>query len=213
MKMYVDKRYVNHYTQGLDYYLCPSCNEIKNPEDFNYNFISQQNFSRTLLCDNNVCFDCYLYKNVLTGLRRSITMIFKNETYQLLDIPSYFIYLRICICKIDIILWDKFKIPPVVKRYLADGHIKEKWLNINLKKHENMMPVNTKSMFAMLCTYMDKLDRNEIDVNQANAMSKLIGQANNLLMYELKRTVIMSNPELKANHRNLELKVFDSLPE
>lgn len=76
-----------------------------------------------------------------------------------------------------------------------------------------MMPVNSKSMFSMLCMQMDKLDKNEIDVHQAAAMSKLIGQANNLLTYELKRAALMCNPEFKANHRNLEFKEFDSLPE
>jgi hypothetical protein len=75
------------------------------------------------------------------------------------------------------------------------------------------MPVNTKSMFSMLCTYMDKLDKDEIDINQAMAMSKLIGQANNLLIYELKRALLMSNPDVKKEHRQLELKSFDSLPE
>ena len=74
------------------------------------------------------------------------------------------------------------------------------------------MPVNTKSMFAMLCTYMDKLDRNEIDVAQASAMSKLIGQANNLLIYELKRAALMCNKDFEYQHRNLEMKEFDSLP-
>ena len=76
-----------------------------------------------------------------------------------------------------------------------------------------MRPVNTKSMFSMLCMYMEKLDNNEIDVAQANAMSKLIGQANNLLVYELKRSVLMANPDYRKEHRNLELKTFDSLPE
>jgi hypothetical protein len=76
-----------------------------------------------------------------------------------------------------------------------------------------MKPVNTKSMFSMLCMYMDKLDKNEVDVNQANAMSKLIGQANNLLVYELKRAVLMSNPDFKEEHRVLEQKSFDSLSE
>ena len=75
-----------------------------------------------------------------------------------------------------------------------------------------MKPVNTKSMFSMLCMYMEKLDKNEIDVAQASAMSKLMGQANNLLNYELKRSVLMSNPDFKQEHRNLELKEFDSLP-
>lgn len=76
-----------------------------------------------------------------------------------------------------------------------------------------MKPVNTKSMFSLLCTCMDKLDNNEIDVAQASAMSKLIGQANNLLTYELKRAMLMSNPEFKTEHRNLEQKNFDALPE
>lgn len=76
-----------------------------------------------------------------------------------------------------------------------------------------MKPVNTKSMFSMLCMYMEKLDSNEIDVAQAGAMSKLIGQANNLLTYELKRAALMSNDNFKQEHRNLEQKNFDSLSE
>lgn len=76
-----------------------------------------------------------------------------------------------------------------------------------------MKPVNTKSMFHMLCVCMEKLDRNEIDVAQASAMSKLIGQANNLLNYELKRAALMTNKEFKEEHRHLESKNFDSLPE
>lgn len=68
-------------------------------------------------------------------------------------------------------------------------------------------------MFSLLCIYMEKLDSNEIDVAQANAMSKLIGQANNLLVYELKRAALMSNQEFRSQHRNLEAKSFDSLPE
>ena len=76
-----------------------------------------------------------------------------------------------------------------------------------------MMPVNTKSMFHLLCETMEKLDNDEIDVSKASAMSKLIGQANNLLTYELKRAVIMTNQYAKNEHRRLESKNFDSLPE
>lgn len=75
-----------------------------------------------------------------------------------------------------------------------------------------MKPVNTKSMFSMLCITMEKLENNEIDVAQASAMAKLIGQAHNLLTYELKRAMVMSNATFKSEHRNLELKEFDSLP-
>jgi len=74
-----------------------------------------------------------------------------------------------------------------------------------------MRPVNTKSMFSLLCDCMERLDRGEIDVSQAHAMSKLIGQANNLLNYELKRAVLMTNKDFRDNHRNLEIKTFDSL--
>ena len=76
-----------------------------------------------------------------------------------------------------------------------------------------MKPANSKSLFHLLCITMEKLDNNEIDVNKANSMAKLIGQANNLLTYELKRAVVMSNDEYRAEHRCLELKTFDSLPE
>jgi hypothetical protein len=68
-------------------------------------------------------------------------------------------------------------------------------------------------MFHLLCECMEKLDKNEIDVNQASAMSKLVGQANNLMTYELKRAALMTNPEFRNEHRNLESKNFDSLPE
>lgn len=68
-------------------------------------------------------------------------------------------------------------------------------------------------MFSMLCIYMEKLDNYEIDVAQATAMSKLIGQANNLLNYELKRAVLMTNEEFAKEHRGIEMKTFDSLPE
>lgn len=74
-----------------------------------------------------------------------------------------------------------------------------------------MLPVNTKSMFSMLCVYMEKLDNDEIDVSKAAAMSKLIGQANNLLTYELKRAALMTNENFKNEHRHLESKNFDSL--
>jgi hypothetical protein len=74
-----------------------------------------------------------------------------------------------------------------------------------------MLAVNTKSMFHMLCQTMEKLESDEIDVSKASAMSKLVGQANNLLNYELKRAVILSNPDYKDQHRNLESKNFDSI--
>ncbi len=76
-----------------------------------------------------------------------------------------------------------------------------------------MKPVNTKSMFSLLCLYMEKLDAGSIDSSQACAMSKLIGQAENLLTYELKRAALLSNAEFVNSFRNIETKAFDSIPE
>jgi len=76
-----------------------------------------------------------------------------------------------------------------------------------------MKPVNSKSLFHLLCITLEKLDSAEIDVTTASATAKLVGQCNNLLNYELKRAVIMSNDDFAKNHRNLEMKTFDSLPE
>jgi len=76
-----------------------------------------------------------------------------------------------------------------------------------------MKPVNSKSLFHLLCITLEKLDSAEIDVATASATAKLVGQCNNLLNYELKRAMIMSNEDFAKNHRNLEMKTFDSLPE
>lgn len=76
-----------------------------------------------------------------------------------------------------------------------------------------MKPVNSKSLFSLLCMTLEKLDNAEIDVATAATTAKLVAQCNNLLNYELKRAVIMANPEFAAKHRSLELKKFDSLPE
>ena len=67
-----------------------------------------------------------------------------------------------------------------------------------------MTPVDTKSIFAMLCITMGKLDDGSTDVATAIAMSKLVGQANNILTYELKRAVLLSNPDFAEHHRSLE---------
>lgn len=76
-----------------------------------------------------------------------------------------------------------------------------------------MQPVNAKSLFSVLCATIDKMDRGEMDNNTAIAISKVVGQATNLLNYELKRAVLMANDDFKKHHRNLEIKNFDSLPE
>ena len=76
-----------------------------------------------------------------------------------------------------------------------------------------MKPVNTKSLFSVLCSQIEKLDKGEIDATQATAVSKLVAQANNLLNYELKRAALMTNMDFQKVHRNLEIKSFDVIPE
>ena len=75
-------------------------------------------------------------------------------------------------------------------------------------------PVNTKSLLSFIFRQMEKLDSGEIDPNQACAQAKLASQANNLLDYELKRTLIqMKLKETGYNTeprlREIESKAFD----
>ena len=74
-----------------------------------------------------------------------------------------------------------------------------------------MKPINTKSLFHGLCAVLEKLDREEINVSQAAAFSKVVSQCTQLLNYELKRAALMTNDEFRKEHRNLESKNFDSL--
>lgn len=76
-----------------------------------------------------------------------------------------------------------------------------------------MMPVNSKSLFATLCSTIDKLERKEIDLSEADRIIKACSVCNNYLMYELKRSIIMANPLTAQLHRNIEIKNFDSIPE
>lgn len=78
-------------------------------------------------------------------------------------------------------------------------------------------PVNTKSLLAFLFAQMGKLDRKEITPNEAVAQAKLASQANNVLDYELKRTVVQmklkerggTNDNQTVRLREVESKVVD----
>jgi len=74
-----------------------------------------------------------------------------------------------------------------------------------------MKPVNSKSLFATLCNTLEKLDNNEVDVSKAAATAKLCNSALGFMKYEIDRAKAMSDPKVKAEHRNLEMKEFDSL--
>jgi len=79
-----------------------------------------------------------------------------------------------------------------------------------------MTPVNTKSLLAFVFNQMEKLDTKEIDVDTANAQSKLVQQANNLLRSEHERTRVKMelerhNKEYNStlNFREIESKNFE----
>ena len=83
--------------------------------------------------------------------------------------------------------------------------------------NEMSAPVNTKSFLAFIFNTMEKLDKGVIDTNVACSQAKLMSQANNVLDYELKRTLTQiklkemgmlqdKNPLL----REIESKGFDN---
>ena len=83
--------------------------------------------------------------------------------------------------------------------------------------NEMSAPVNTKSFLAFIFNTMEKLDKGVIDTNVACAQATLMSQANNVLDYELKRTLTQiklkemgmlqdKNPVL----REIESKGFDN---
>ena len=83
--------------------------------------------------------------------------------------------------------------------------------------NEMSAPVNTKSFLAFIFNTMEKLDKGVINTNVACAQAKLMSQANNVLDYELKRTLTQiklkeigmlqdKNPVL----REIESKGFDN---
>ena len=79
-----------------------------------------------------------------------------------------------------------------------------------------MTPVNNKSFLHFIFDQMEKLDKNEIDVQTAKSQAELAKQANNVMKYELDRanTLIKldkHNREFKSDIelRNIESKIFD----
>lgn len=75
-----------------------------------------------------------------------------------------------------------------------------------------MKPVNTKSLLAFVFDQMEKLDNKEIDVDTANAQSKLVQQANNIIRSEHERTRVKMELERhnKEFNSNLEFREIES---
>ena len=62
-------------------------------------------------------------------------------------------------------------------------------------------PVNTKSLAAFLFNEMERLKAKETTPQEAIAQAKLASQLNNLLDYELKRTVVQVKLEISSDQR------------
>ena len=80
-----------------------------------------------------------------------------------------------------------------------------------------MEPANSKSLFSFLCNQMEKLDKGEINVEQAKAQANLGKQVNNVLKYELDRANLQmklqvhnNNYDNKVSIREIESKNFES---
>jgi hypothetical protein len=79
-----------------------------------------------------------------------------------------------------------------------------------------MTPVNNKSLIAFIFDQMEKLDSEQITVEQAKAQANLAKQVNNAMKYELdlvntKMKVAEHNntSNVKVELRNVESKNFD----
>lgn len=73
-----------------------------------------------------------------------------------------------------------------------------------------MTPVNSKSLLHFLFNQMEKLDKNEITVQEGQAQANLAKQANNLLTYELKRAEVQLKLEgSMIKIREIEAKNFE----
>lgn len=68
-----------------------------------------------------------------------------------------------------------------------------------------MKPVNTKSLLAFVFSQMEKLDNKEIDVDTANAQSKLVQQANNLIRSEHERSRVKMELEKHNKEYNSQI--------
>ena len=79
-----------------------------------------------------------------------------------------------------------------------------------------MTPVNNKSLLAFIFNQMEKLDSNDITVEQAKAQANLAKQANNSLKYEIELVKVkmeiqdFNNTNIKqVEFRNAESKNFE----
>lgn len=67
-----------------------------------------------------------------------------------------------------------------------------------------MIRQDSRKMLELLFLYMEKVEKKEVDTNTANTICKLVAQASNILSLELKRAMVLSNPDIKKQFRDIE---------
>ena len=67
-----------------------------------------------------------------------------------------------------------------------------------------MKPNDNKSLLQFIFDQMGKLDNNEIDCDQAKTQAQLAKEANNAMMYDLKKADLI----LKIHHSGIKLDEF-----
>ena len=73
-----------------------------------------------------------------------------------------------------------------------------------------MTPVNNKSLLHFIFDQMEKLDKSEIDVDQAKAQGVLAKQANNAMRYELDRTTTLIKLDSHNRENGTEIQLRNS---
>ena len=73
-----------------------------------------------------------------------------------------------------------------------------------------MKPIDSKSLLQFIFDQMDRLNKKEIDCNQAHAQAKLAREANNVLNYEIKRAeTLLHIRQTGIEFRDIEIKCIE----
>jgi hypothetical protein len=72
-----------------------------------------------------------------------------------------------------------------------------------------MTPMNNKSLLHFIFDQMNKLDKKEITIQEANSQAALMKQANNSLKYELDRAKVLIMLDQNQREGGASLKIRD----
>lgn len=123
---------------------------------------------------------------------------------------------------------DLFYFKKMIKKSLTPDYYKQLKLNREHKIYKTNLndpsdyrlknsytmetPVNLKSTLSFLFEYMHKFDKGEINEQQLNVVCKAVSAVNNCYNTTIKECIILANEATAKHYRNLDVKLFDSLP-